>query len=64
MTDKKIHEYSLPELSADYVRSLQRWQECTCRPNDALLCPTCREYTRQKYGQNIPIQTDKGEVIP
>jgi len=64
MTEKKIHEYSLPELSTDYIRSLQRWQECTCRPQDALLCPVCREYNRQKYGQNIPIIVDGKEVIP
>ena len=32
----------------------QRWQECTCRPQDALLCPSCLEYTRRKYGDSIP----------
>lgn len=57
-------EYGKDEWSDEWKEALARWQECTCRPNDALLCPTCREYTRQKYGQNIPIQTDKGEVIP
>ena len=33
---------------------MARWQECTCRPQDALLCPSCLEYNRRKYGDDIP----------
>jgi len=33
----------------------QRWQECTCRPDqDAYLCPSCRQYVQEKYGDSIP----------
>ena len=63
MTDQKF-DYGKDEWANEYQRSLARWQECTCRPQDALLCPACLRYTREKYGESIPIQTDKGEVIP
>ena len=33
---------------------MARWQECSCRPQDALLCPSCLEYNRRKYGDDIP----------
>ena len=33
---------------------MARWQECSCRPQDALVCPSCLEYNRRKYGDDIP----------
>ena len=36
------------------TEDMARWQECTCRPQDALLCPSCLEYNRRKYGDSIP----------
>lgn len=43
----------------DYLRSQQRWQECTCRPQDALLCPSCLEYNKEKYGDKIYFEGSK-----
>jgi len=51
--DRKFNEKEL-EVWREYQRSLQRWQECSCRPQDALLCPVCLEYTKEKYGDDIP----------
>jgi hypothetical protein len=34
---------------------MERWRECTCQPQDALLCPSCLRYTKEKYGDNIPV---------
>lgn len=47
---------------AEYQRDLARWQECTCQPQDALLCPSCLRYTREKYGNEIPFFVDGREV--
>jgi len=61
--ETKYFQYGKDEWSDEYKKSLQRWQECTCRPQDALLCPVCREYNRQKYGKNIPFYRGGKEVI-
>jgi hypothetical protein len=47
----------------EYSRAQQRWQECTCRPQDALLCPSCLEYNRRKYGENIAFFSNGKEVV-
>ena len=44
-------EEGFPAMTED---DMARWQECTCKPQDALLCPSCLEYTRRKYGDSIP----------
>jgi len=37
-------------------RDKQRWLECSCRPQDALLCPSCLAYNKEKYGDSIPFE--------
>ena len=52
--DRKFNEKEL-EVWREYQQSLQRWQECSCRPqDDAYLCPVCVRYTKEKYGDDIP----------
>ena len=55
ITQKVTKVKQIPQADYDdHLRSQQRWQECTCRPQDALLCPSCLEYNRRKYGDSIP----------
>jgi hypothetical protein len=35
---------------------LQKVQDCTCKPDSALACPACREWSRQRYGDRIPFR--------
>ena len=55
--NRKFNEEEL-EQWAEFEAALLRQQECTCRPQDALLCPSCLEYTREKYGDDIPYGGD------
>ena len=33
---------------------LKKVLDCTCKPDSALACRSCREYSRKKYGDSIP----------
>ena len=49
---KEVHKISYE----DWLAFLDKIEDCTCEPGDALLCPSCRGYNRKKYGDTIPFR--------
>ena len=63
MVNINIREPKPRQMSWEEWRAyLQKFEDCTCTEGSALACPSCREYSKRKYGESIPFVAGGKEV--